>query len=244
MRDCPRRREVGKVPAEGIQPVAPEDRKMSDERRVTGDESDEFDLTPPEVAVPDRLDFLAAELPPEYEGPWIVKLVRSFGGARGAGMDVLEDLFQTACAAAAKAVDDAKAEGGDVTAFVKTAVRSALAKANRRFDAFAAHVDYAEDGPRGEEANPHERLIEQFPDAKYRPSRQRKVDAVRLAALLVSPPVQAYWRAFRATGGTEREIAKYLGTYKLYVHDVLIPLAREEFKRALSLGGFVRGGLR
>ena len=102
--------------------------------------------TPPEMPVPDRLDFLAAELPEEYEGPWIVKLVRSFGGARDAGMDVLEDLFQTACAAAAKAVDDAKAEGGDVTAFVKTAVRSALAKANRRFDAFAAHVDYAEDG--------------------------------------------------------------------------------------------------
>ena len=28
MRDCPRRREVGKVPAEGIQPVATEDREM------------------------------------------------------------------------------------------------------------------------------------------------------------------------------------------------------------------------
>ena len=29
MRDCPRRREVGKVPAEGIQPVATEDMKMT-----------------------------------------------------------------------------------------------------------------------------------------------------------------------------------------------------------------------
>ena len=32
MRDCPRRREVGKVPAEGIQPVATEDRKMTKTR--------------------------------------------------------------------------------------------------------------------------------------------------------------------------------------------------------------------
>ena len=32
MRDCPRRREVGKVPAEGIQPVAAEDRKMTKTR--------------------------------------------------------------------------------------------------------------------------------------------------------------------------------------------------------------------
>ena len=205
---------------------------------------DEFDLTPPEVPVPDRLDFLAAELPEEYEGPWIVKLVRSFGGARGAGMDVLEDLFQTACAAAAKAVDEATAQGGHVRAFVKTAVRYALMNANRSFDMFTKHIGYAEDGERKPDADPRERLVENLADAKYHPSRQRKVDAVRLAALLVSPPVQAFWRAFRKTGGTEREIAKYLGTYKLYVHDVLIPLAREEFKRALSLVGFVRGGLR
>ena len=205
---------------------------------------DEFDLEPPEVPVPDRLDFLAAELPEEYEGPWIVKLVRSFGGARDAGMDVLEDLFQTACAAAAKAVDDAKAEGGDVTAFVKTAVRSALAKANRRFDAFAAHVDYAEDGPRGEEANPHERLIEQFPDAKYRPSRQRKVDAVRLAALLVSPPVQAYWRAFCETDGSDRAVARFLGVGRFFVWSVLAPRARAEFAEALRWVGLVKGGAR
>ena len=38
MRDCPRRREVGKVPAEGIQPVAPEDRTMNDELRMTNSE--------------------------------------------------------------------------------------------------------------------------------------------------------------------------------------------------------------
>ena len=205
---------------------------------------DEFDLEPPEVPVPDRLDFLAAELPEEYEGPWIVKLVRSFGGARGAGMDVLEDLFQTACAAAAKAAEDAARCGGDVTAFVKTAVRSALAKANRRFDAFAAHVDYAEDGPRGEDANPHERLIEQFSDAKYRPSRQRKVDAVRLAALLVSPPAQAYWRAFRETDGSDRAVARFLGVGRFFVWSVLAPRARAEFAEALRWVGLVKGGAR
>ena len=38
MRDCPRRREVGKVPAEGIQPVATENRTMNDELRMTNSE--------------------------------------------------------------------------------------------------------------------------------------------------------------------------------------------------------------
>ena len=206
------------------------------------DSEDEADLTPPEVAVPDWLDFLAAVLPEEYEGPWIVKLVRSFGGARGAGMDVLEDMFQTACAAAAKAVDDAKAQGGDVTAFVKTAVRSALAKSNRKLDMFAKYVEYAEDGTRAPDADPHERLVEGFADAKYRPSRQRKVDAVRLAALLVSPPVQTYWRAFRATDGTDRAVARFLGVGRLFVSSVLAPRARAEFAEALRWVGLVKGG--
>ena len=38
MRDCPRRREVGKVPTEGIQPVATENRTMNDELRMTNSE--------------------------------------------------------------------------------------------------------------------------------------------------------------------------------------------------------------
>ena len=203
---------------------------------------DEFDLTPPEVPVPDRLDFLVAELPEEYEGPWIVKLVRSFGGARDVGEDVLDDLFQTACAAAAEAIDDARAQGGDVTAFVKTAVRSALSKSNRKLDTFAKYIEYAEDGARLPDADPDERLVEQLPDTKYRPSRQRKVDAVRLAALLVSPPVQAYWEAFRATGGSETDIARRLGVYRQHVHCVLAPRARAEFAEALRWVGLVRGG--
>ena len=201
-------------------------------------------LTPPEVPVPDRLDFLAAELPEEYEGPWIVKLVRSFGGARDAGMDVLEDLFQTACAAAAKAVDDAKAEGGDVTAFVKTAVRIALAKANRSFDMFTKYIGYAEDGERKPDADPRERLVENFADVKYHPSRKRKVDAVRLAALLVSPPVQAYWRAFRETDGSNRAVSRFLGIGRFVVRTVLAPRARAEFAEALRWVGLVKGGAR
>ena len=205
---------------------------------------DEFDLEPPEVPVPDRLDFLAAELPEEYEGPWIVKLVRSFGGARGAGMDVLEDLFQTACAAAAKAVDEATAQGGHVRAFVKTAVRYALMNANRSFDTFTKYIDYAEDGERKPDADPRERLVENLADAKYLPSRQRKVDAVRLAALLVSPPVQAYWRAFRETDGSNRAVARFLGIGRFVVRTVLAPRARAEFAEALRWVGLVKGGAR
>ena len=187
---------------------------------------------------------MAAELPKEYEGAWIAKVVQSFGGARHVEWHVLDDLFQVACEAAAKAVAEAEARGGDTTAFVKTAVRHALSKANRRFDSFTAHVEYAEDGARMPDADPDERLVEQVPDTKYRPSRQRKVDAVRLAALLVSPPVQAYWRAFRATGGSETDIAKRLGVYRQHVHCVLAPRARAEFAEALRWVGLVRGGAR
>ena len=200
------------------------------------------DLTPPEVPVPDRLDFLAAELPEEYEGLWIVKLVRSFGGARDVGEDVLFDLFQTACAAAAEAIDDAKAQGGDVRAFVKTAVRSALSKANRKLDTFAKYIEYAEDGARPPDADPRERLVEQFPDVRYRPSRRKLINAVRLAALLVSPPARAYWDAFRSTDGTERNIARRLGTCKSHVHHVLAPLAHAEFAEALRVVKVAKGG--
>lgn len=200
------------------------------------------DLTPPEVAVPDRLDIMAAELPCEYEGPWIAKLVRSFGGARGAGGDTLEDLFQTACAAAAEGVREACECGGNIQAFVKTAVRSALAKANRSHDRFTARISYAEDGPRPEDVAPRERLVEQFPDVRYRPSRRKRINAVRLAALLVSPPARAYWDAFRSTDGTERSIAKRLGTCKSHVHHVLAPLAHAEFAEALRVVKAAKGG--
>ena len=159
-------------------------------------------------------------------------------------MDVLEDLFQTACAVAAKAAAAAKEQGGDVTAFVKTAVRSTLAKANRSFDMFAKYIDHAEDRERKPDAAPRERLVENFADVKYHPSRKRKVDAVRLAALLVSPPVQAYWRAFRKTDGTDRAVARFLGVGRFFVWSVLAPRARAEFAEALRWVGLVKGGAR
>lgn len=217
---------------------------MSYELRITHDVRDDEcdDLTPPEVPVPDRLDFLAAELPEEYEGPWIVKLVRSFGGSRGAGGDVLEDLFQTACEAAAVAIAEARAKGRDTTAFVKTAVPSALSKCNRKYDKNAKHVTLAEDGARLPDADPNERLVEQFPDAEYRPSRQQKVDAVRLAAIIVSPPVRRYWRAFRTTDGSDRAVARRLGLGRFYVGAVLAPRARAEFAEALRWVGLLKGG--
>ena len=199
----------------------------------------EYDNT---SAAPDRLDAMAAELPPEYHGPWIAKLVRSFGGARNLGGDMLDDLFQTSCLAATAAMAEAEAKGGDPCAFVKVAVRHALTDANRRLDSRCGVVVSAEDAMRGEEDDPKTRHIEELPQTEYRPSRKRRVDLVRLAALLVSPSAQRFWTAFRKTNGSYAAVASRLGTTRHIVAERIAPMAFAEFAAALGWAATVRGG--
>ncbi len=212
---------------------------MSDQ--LERDDQDSFDLTPPEVAVPSRLDLMAAELPPEYEGPWIACLVQSFGGARDVGEDVLEDLFQSACHAAAEAIEEARKKGGVTEAYVKTAVRNILTDANRRFDTFSKYIEYAEDGPREPDSNPNERLIEEFGAFKYSPSADKRIEMVRIASYLVSYDSLRYWHAFCDTDGRCASIARHLGTTPYYVQHAIAPRARAEFREALELIAFIRG---
>ena len=70
MRDCPRRREVGKVPAEGIQPVATEERKTSDERGGTSDECNGRDARCPSGVINKRGSYqqAPASSPKKAEG--------------------------------------------------------------------------------------------------------------------------------------------------------------------------------
>jgi DNA-directed RNA polymerase specialized sigma24 family protein len=199
----------------------------------------EYDNT---SAAPDRLDAMAAELPPEYHGPWIAKLVRSFGGARNLGGDMLDDLFQTACLAATAAIGKAEAKGGDPSAFVKIAVRHALTDAIRRLDSRCGVVVSAEDAMRGEADDPSVRHIEELPQPEYRPSRKRRVDLVRLAALLVSPPAQRFWMAFRRTNGSDAAVARRLGTTQYIVAARIAPRAFAEFVSALGWAATLKGG--
>lgn len=191
---------------------------------------------------PDRLDAMAAELPPEYQGPWIAKLVRSFGGARNLGGDMLDDLFQTACLAATAAIGKAEAKGGDPSAFVKIAVRHALTDAIRRLDSRCGVVVSAEDAMRGEADDPNVRHVEELPQPEYRPSRKRRVDLVRLAALLVSPPAQRFWMAFRRTNGSDAAVARRLGTTQYIVAARIAPRAFAEFAAALGWAATLKGG--
>ena len=198
---------------------------------------------PPNEVASDRLDAMAAELPPEYEGAWIAKLVRSFGGARKIGGDGLDDLFQIACRAATDAIWKAEAKGGDISAFVKIAVRHALTDAIRRHDSRSGIEVSAEDAALGDADDSEVRRIELLPQPGYRPSRRRRVDMVRLAALLVSPPAQKYWLAFRRTNGSDAAVAKVLGVSPYIVSARIAPRAHAEFAAALGWAATVKGGV-
>ena len=197
---------------------------------------------PPNEVASDRLDAMAAKLPPEYEGAWIAKLVRSFGGARNIGGDRLDDLFQIACRAATVAIWKAEAKDGDISAFVKIAVRHALTDAIRRHDSRSGIEVSAEDAALGDTDDSEVRRIELLPQPGYRPSRRRRVDMVRLAALLVSPSAQRYWLAFRRTNGSDAAVAKVLGVSPYIVSARIAPRAHAEFAAALGWAATVKGG--
>lgn len=205
------------------------------------DANDEF-LAPPEVPVPDALDAMARELPDELEGFWIAKLVRSFAKANDMDARAAEDLFQEACLAACRATEEAERKNGVVAAFVKAAVRSHLTNLTRRHARRTQLVELAENGPRGEDADPNGRLIENYAAPDYHPSRNARIDAVRLAALIVSPAARRWWQAYRATNGSATAVAQWLGCGVWHVRRKLAPRARAEFKAAIALVKHVRKG--
>ena len=70
MRDCPRRREVGKVPAEGIQPVATEDRKMDEElSTVVNKEREEEKESSPRTPLKEKEEEKETPPPPPVAPP-------------------------------------------------------------------------------------------------------------------------------------------------------------------------------
>ena len=154
----------------------------------------------------------------------------------------IDVLIRLACLAATAAIGKAEAKGGDPSAFVKIAVRHALTDAIRRLDSRCGVVVSAEDAMRGEADDPNVRHVEELPQPEYRPSRKRRVDLVRLAALLVSPPAQRFWMAFRRTNGSDAAVARRLGTTQYIVVARIAPRAFAEFAAALGWAATLKGG--
>lgn len=184
------------------------------QRRITEREDPASDI--PEI----NLNQIAAQLPPELEGQWIVELVRNYGRCRGVRNDAaLRDDFNEAVAAAVKAAKAARTEGGDLTAYVKQAVHNRLCDLQRQNDYRDARLE--NDDTKVSMRNPHTDF--------------------RCALRLLSPRALDAWHRYRRNRGNLSAIARELGIseYKAETH-CLKPL-KDEMREALAWVKAVRG---
>jgi len=196
------------------------------------------------VSKPSDVYAYARELPAEYEGQWIAELVRSFAGARGLADPVtLADYWQEAVIAATDALTLAarKPEVPSV-ALVKRAVRSRLTDLNRRIDRRAGVVGSTEDLPREEDDDGSLRLVEErFEDSAFDRLPRRLTSDIGLALVLLGARERRTWEAFRATSGSSREIAAWLGDVShMTVQRRLLPNLLTAFRRAYGLVRTIR----
>ena len=168
-----------------------------------------------------NLNAIAARLPPELEGQWIVKVVRSFGRFRGMTCDeALRDMFQEAVAAAIKAAADAERKGGNVEAYVKRAVKSRLADLQRR-------EDYRD-----------VRLVNDNTKVMTRGARSD----FRAVLAMISPRARLIWRAWKRADGVMSRFAHGLGTTKYLGETRYFPILVAEMRQALAYVRFIRRG--
>lgn len=168
-----------------------------------------------------NLNAIAAQLPPEFEGQWIVTVVRSFGRFRGITCDeALRDMFQEAVGAAIKAAMDAERKCGNVEAYVKRAVKSRLADLQRR-------EDYRD-----------MRLVND--DTKIMASGARS--EFKAALMMISPRARQIWRAWKRAGGLMPNFAEELDTTKYLAEKRYLPILVDEMREALAYVKFIRRG--
>ena len=173
-----------------------------------------------EVFEPVNLNALAAALPKELEGQWIVEVVRGFGAYRGIHCDAaLRDTYQEAVATAIKAAREAIAKGGDRVAFVKRAVRARLTDLQRRTDYRDARME-----------NDENKVIVRNPFGDFR-------SAVRL----LSPQAKRIWYAYRKSRGVMSRFAAILGTSDYLAETRFLPILAAEMKDALAFVKCIRG---
>jgi len=169
---------------------------------------------------PVNLNALAAQLPSELEGQWIVEVVRSFGKYRGVHCDAaLRDSFHEAVAAAIKAARKASADGGEVAAYVKQAVRSRLTDLQRKEDYRDARLE-----------NDDTKVLMRNPFGDF-----------RTALRLVSPKALRLWRAYRRARGVMSAFAAELGISTYLAETKEFPILKAEFKDAFATVKFLRG---
>lgn len=166
-----------------------------------------------------NLNAIAAQMPPELQGQWIVKVVRSFGRNRGITRDeALRDMFQEAVVAAIKAATDAESDGGSTEAYVKCAVRSRLVDLQRR-------EDYRD-----------VRLVNGDTSTFARGGR----GDFKVALLMISPKAKMIWRAWKKAGGIMSAFAAELGTSKYLAETRFLPVLAGEMREALAYVKFIR----
>lgn len=168
----------------------------------------------------ERLDTLAAKLPASLEPKWITEVVRAFGAARGLTEDnELLDYWQEAVLVAIKKTSLALKLGKDPVAFLKRGVRLYLIDLNRKLDVRRATVETlaGKEEENAEEYESRPPVIEDFDRSAFDSREEnelKRLDDVRVAlyaTIADSPDLTAYWRAYRETSGSDREIAKRLG---------------------------------
>lgn len=168
-----------------------------------------------------NLNAMAAQLPPELQGQWIVKVVRSFGRCRGIVRDeALRDMFQEAVAAAIKAVMDAESKGGNAEAYVKCAVKGRLADVQRR-------EDYRD-----------MRLVNNDTMIFARGGKSE----FKAALMMISPRAKMIWRVWKRTGGIMSAFAAELGTSKYLAETKYLSVLVGEMREALAYVKFIRRG--
>ena len=166
-----------------------------------------------ETFEPINLNELAAHLPREYEGQWIVEVVRSFGTYRGIHVDAaLRDVFHEALIAAMKAVREAREKGGDRVAFLKQAVRARLINLQREADYRDARLESVEN-----------RALCRNPFGTF-----------KSALRLLSPEALRIWYAYRCARGVVSALARELGTTDYLARTRYLPRLTSEMKMALE----------
>ena len=168
-----------------------------------------------------NLNAIAAQLPPELEGQWIVELVRKFGRSRGVHRDeALRDMFDEGVGAAIRAAQEALAARKDVAAYVKCAVKARLIDLQRR-------EDYRD-----------MRLVND--DTKIMAGGAR--GDFRVALMMISPKARLIWRAWKRSGGEITAFARELGTTKYLAETKYLAVLVGEMREALAYVKFIRHG--
>ena len=197
-----------------------------------------------------NLDLYAAELPPCLQPHYLAEVVRAFCGARGLTEENdLYDYWHEAVLVAVKKRYLALRRGADHVAYIKRGVKSLLTDLNRKLDIRREKVTSlaATSDENADEDERRESVIDDFERSAFEKREEcelKRLDDVRIAiyaTIADSPALAAYYRAFAATNGSDREVAKRLGLYRKTVAKYHRRIFLKRFKENYFLIREIRG---